>query len=435
MSFLNNKKNIFLIITGIIVFILIIVILKSLPKKPQNVSLTLWGYNIEPDVLQPLIDNFEAQNPQVKINYYQKDFDSYYDTLISAYANQNAPDMFLLPGNWLPLLENHIYPLNLQKDKELNQKVINDTYPPIVQQELKEGDYLLGIPLSIDTLVLYYNPSIFKYYNISKPPTSWEELKQLVPKLRKINPQKQITFAAIALGAPNVDWQTDILSNLMIQANSDISDPQQKLFTYYNQPYNSPIKDSPVLFAFKEYTQFANPLSPLYTWNQNISNSSLKAFSEGKVAMIFAYAQDEKIIHQYAPDLGELKAPFPGINNSVFYGKTLNIVVSNQSKNPEICWQFLKYLSSKDTSDTFSKLTNLPPSRLDLINENMANPTMKIFAQQALLSKSWYQFNYQLIDKDFSDAVIKIINNSQPLSVVLGQMTENLERLWRQQNQ
>ncbi|MGC8851682.1 MAG: ABC transporter substrate-binding protein [Minisyncoccia bacterium] len=431
---MNKKISIILLITFFI-FISIFLIV-NLSHRSQKINLTFWGYNISPQIIQPFIDAFEKQNPNIKISYYQKDINDYYNNLIDAFSNKNAPDIFLIYGSWLPLFDNHLYPLNLNKDSQINQRFIENNYPPIIKQELITDKYLRGIPLSIDTLVLYYNPTIFNESNISKPPRSWQDLLSLIAKLKRVNKEGQITRAAIALGTPNVNWQSDILANLMLQVGSDISDPSQKIFTFLNIPPNSPINIPPAVFAFSSYTQFANPKSQFYNWNQNLSDSSLKAFCEGKTAMILAYAQDKKFIDAYCPDLSYKIYPFPNINPTIFYGRTTNLVVNNESKYPDLAWKFLKFLATKEMSELYLKLNNVPPARLDLIQTSLSDPFLNIFASQALLSKSWYQFNYQIINEAFNKAVIEIINNQSINNIlsVLSNLAEYLQQQWRNQN-
>lgn len=426
---MNSKSKILLIVLLLIIFSIIIIIITKQRSTPRIIKLTFWGYDVSPQIMNPIIESFERQNPNFKLTYYQKDFNNYYTDLISAFANQQAPDIFMLPGNWLPLFEDHLAPLNLEKDKDYNLKLINDTYPSIINEELVNNNYLLGIPLSIDTLALYYNPALLKDSNITKLPNSWSEIYQLVPKLRKVNKQGQITRAAIALGASNVNWQTDILSNLMLQLGSNIVDKTTKQFTILN---NSKINIIPGISAFEEYAQFANPKSSLYTWNKDIANSSLKAFSDGKVAMILAYANDAKFINQYSPDLSYKIYPFPSIIPSVFYGRTTNLVVNKTSKNYSSSWAFLKYFATKDISSVYQKLTNQPPARLDLIQESLNNPFFNVFVSQTLLSKSWYQFNYQIINDAFDQIVTNLTTTNQNTATILGTAIDLLEQKWRQ---
>jgi len=407
----SRQKTILFVIVGIIIgFIILSVIWRRPSTKP--VTLEMWGIYDPPAVINPLINSFAREHKNISIHYTQKEAASYYDDLIKGFANNKAPDIFTLPGNWLPMLQDKISTLDLNKDKDLNLRIIKETYPQIVQDDLVSNNSLLGIPLSIDTLALYYNKDIFDYYKIPLPPQTWEDILTLIPKLRKTNSQGQVTRAAIALGtSDNINWSTDILSELMMKLDSSMVDKQNVKITFDDSLTQNNIRLIPGVEALKEYTQFAIPQSKYYTWGNNFPNS-IYAFAQGKTAMIISYNLSQQTIKKESPDLRYGITPFPffgfeNIGNQINYGRTMNVVVSNRSHFQQSAWQFLKYLSSQGVSQYYFAQTKNPPARLDLISSAMKDSRAGIFTSQILTSRNWYQFDFQKINSIFS----KMIND------------------------
>jgi len=433
----SRQKTIIFVIIGIIIGFIVLGIFWRRPST-KLVTLEMWGIDDSPAVINPLINSFSQQHKNISIHYTQKETASYYDDLIKGFANNKAPDIFMLPGNWLPMFQDKISVLDLNKDKDFNLRLLNETYPQIVQDDLVSNNSLLGIPLSIDTLALYYNKDIFDYYKIPLPPQTWNDILELVPKLRKTNPQGQITRAAIALGtSDNINWSADILAELMMKLGSSMVDKQNTNITFNNWITQDDTKLIPGVEALKEYTQFANPKSKYYTWGNNFPNA-IYAFSQGKTAMIISYNLSQQIIKQESPDLryGITRFPFFGfenIGNQINYGRTMNAVVSNRSKSQQAAWQFLKYLSSQGVSQYYFSQTKNPPARLDLISSAMKDSQAGIFASQILTSRNWYQFDFQQITSLFNKMINDINLGNISADQAVSSAASGIELEWRKQ--
>lgn len=431
----SRQKTILFVVIGIVIgFIVLSILLRR--QNPKPVSLEMWGVIDEPAVFTPLINSFQKNNPHISVHYIKKDPATYQNDLLKAFAANKAPDIFMLFGNWLPSYQGKIEPLNLKKDKDLNSLIISQTFPQVVQDDLVNNDFLLGIPLSIDTLALYYNKDIFDYYNIALPPKTWDEVVKLIPKLRKTNSQGQVTRAAIALGTSNnIDWASDILSELMMQLGSSMIDKTYQKVTFDEPVTQNGLKIIPGEEALKYFTQFANPKSSLYTWNNSFPNA-VSAFSQGKTAMIIGYNQAQNTIQKEAPGLRYSIASFPLLSSNkekINYARTMNLVVFNRSSYLKEAWQFLKYLIQLDNSQYYFLQTKNPPARLDLISLAINDPQAGVFASQILTSRDWYQIDSQEISTIFNEMIESVVLQNIPPNQAISTAASRIELL-RQQN-
>ena len=421
---LTIRQKKILLVAGLIIISVAFLGIKFHKTKPAPVSLEIWGILDDSKTFLPIIDNFQKKYPYTRINYTLKDKDTYHEDILKAFSDNQAPDIFMLWNSNLPYYENKISYLDLKKDKDLNLFDLDQTYPQIAKNELLKGDYLLGIPLYVDNLALYYNQDIFNYYNIALPPATWEEVLNLISRLRRINNQGQITRAAIALGSPyNVRWNFDIISTLMIQYGSNIVDIDKKQITFRYDLLLDGKKIVPGEEALKFYTQFSDSRSRYYTWNDNFTDSVI-AFSKGETVMLIGYNQAQKIIKEYNPNLNYGIASLPQFaansSNKINYGDTMSLVVSQNSKYPEECWQFLKFLAQKNTAKFYYLQTENPPARLDLIQDYVNEPISGIFTRQILTSQNWHQYNFQEITKIFQEMIEAVTHKGKsPIQAII----------------
>ncbi len=414
MTFTPRQKNIVIFVV-LIVLVIIFIGVKFHRTASRPVTLEMWGIIDDPQVISSLTTKYHRLYPNVSIKYSSKKQETYPQELLQAFASDKSPDVFMLFGNWLPLYEDKITPLNIQRDKILNLKTFNELYPEAAGQELIQGEYLKGIPLYIDTLSLYYNKDVFNYYNIALPPATWEEVLKLVPQLRKTSPEGQITKAAIAMGTgSNTNWSTDILAALMMQQGSSVIDPQTKQVTFQESRRESDSSYkmiSPGEEALKFYTQFANPRSRYYTWGSEFLNS-VPVFTMDGASMLIGYNRAQKIIKENNPGLNYGIAPLPHFANSstnVNVASIMTLVVSKRSPHSQIAWDFLKFLAQKDNAQFYFLQTKNPPARRDLIQSYLTDPQAGVFIGQTLSSKTWYQPDFQQVFQIFNDMIDSVL--------------------------
>ncbi len=434
MSLTSHQKKIILMAIGALLLFILAVIVFT-PRRVKPATLEIWGIIDKPEVFSPLISQFHKSYPQIQVKYVEKDSRSYQEELLQAFANDEAPDIFMLLGNWIPEYQDKIAPLDTRKEKTFNIKTITELYPDVVIKELLQKDKLWGIPLYVDTLALFYNKDIFDHYNIALPPQTWEEILQLVPKLRILDQQRNLLRSAIALGtANNINWSTDILSALMMQYGSSIVDASHKQATFDLPHEWLGQRIIPGEKALRFYTQFANVRSPYYTWNENKINSLL-SFARSKTAMVIGYHRAITIFQKYNPQLNFGVAPLPQFRNSPYkinYASTMNLVVNKRSSNTTAAWIFLKFLAQRNAAEQYYLATHHPPARRDLIAQHLNDPLTGTFISQILSSKNWYQCcataEKEILQKMIQDVSIK---KTDPRQTVYS-AAHQLNLLWKQ---
>lgn len=435
MSLTSHQKKIVLI-AFVVIFLIAFAGIFFRKVRPKPITLEIWGIRDDPSAFELITQAYNKSYPHITVNYTLKDEKTYHEDLLRAFADNQAPDILMLQDNWLPVYQDKIYPLDLNTDKYFNVFDLKQDYSPISLSGIIEDNHLLGLPLYTDTLVLYYNQDVFKHYNIVLPPTTWEEILDLIPTLRQVNPQGRISRAAIALGlASNIEWETDILSALMMQYGSEMVDLSEKRVIFDRAVERGNKSIAPGEEAINFYTQFANPYSRYYTWNDNMDNSII-AFSRGETVMMIGYNQAKKIIEGYSPNLSYGVTALPqfvdGSSSRINYGQTMVLAVLQSSQYQKASWDFLKFFNQKNIAQSYFNQTKNPPARLDLINESLNDLDSGVFIRQLLTTYNWYQYNFQDIKKIFQEMINGVLLKGEEPARAVGIARDNINLFWKQ---
>jgi ABC-type glycerol-3-phosphate transport system substrate-binding protein len=368
--------------------------------QQQKVSLTFWDPFEESANFQDLIGQYEQKHPNVTIVYTKKDINTYGADLLDALASGNGPDIFSINNSWLPQYQDKII---AAPDTAMTFKTYKDSFVDAAVADFTQNQKIYGVPLSVDSLALYYNKDILGTAGIATPPKTWAELSQDVQKMKRADSKGYFTLSGLAAGTnANVNRAVDILYLMMLQKgvvpySADGSRPQFAESVSANGNYTNPGLD-----GLTFYTSFANPSSPNYNWNSR-SDYSIDAFTNGRAAFLYSYSYTADTIRQKNPNLNfdVAQVPQPNLDNpSVNFANYWGEVVSKQTKAPNTAWDFLTFLSSKDSLDKYYALHKLPSSRKDLISLQIQDPDIGVFANANLTAKTFYK-----PDQDKQDAI------------------------------
>lgn len=368
-----------------------------------EVTLTWWGLWEDAGVVSPLIAEYEAAHPKVKINYVMQSHQDYRERLTNALAKGEGPDIFRFHNSWVPMFRKELdfLPSSLMSASEFSQ-----TFYPTATSDLTVGAGLVGIPLEYDGLVLYINQDIFDQ-NGKSPPTTWDDLRQTAISLTKKDEQGTITQAGVALGrVENVDHWQEILALMMLQNGVNLEKPTGKL-----------AED-----ALTFFTVFSSVDG---VWDATLPFST-QAFAAGKLAMYFGPSWRTFEIKTQNPNLKFKTVPVPQLPKTtpnepnISYASYWVEGVWARSKNKAAAWDFLKFLSSKENLEKLyqeeAKVRQFgePYPRPDMASLLNTDPILGALIAQAPDAQSWYLQSRtfdgptginSLIGKYFEDAI------------------------------
>jgi ABC-type glycerol-3-phosphate transport system substrate-binding protein len=397
--------------------------------KPIEVTLEFWGLWDNSDNWEEIIRKFESktynlngQKVNVSINYTKKDFSSYEEDIEKSKAKNNAPSIFMINNNWFGKYVDLLEPLsnNDAYTREYNLISYNDLlgiFPARTLIDAVYKDRLYGMPLYSDSLALYYNKDLFEKAKIDEPSKSWKEFNKVVKKLTILNNKDEIIQAGAAFGTgKNINRSSDILSLLIMQGGGSVIDNNGEVDINKEIEVNiiNGIENrTPGKRGIEFYTEFANPKKEIYSWNSGQENS-IKAFAQGRVAMMIGYSYYVKNLLAINSDLNYGISQMPQLENSTpinFSNVTIPAVsnlnnckvepveLSDKIDCAKISWSFLSFAAEKENSKQYLDLTGKVAARKDLIQEQIeSGGGISVFASQVESSRSYNKFDDKIDD-------------------------------------
>ncbi|MBU0731718.1 extracellular solute-binding protein [Patescibacteria group bacterium] len=389
---------------------------------PKAFTLEFWGVFDEEDYFQAQIAAFKANYPYVTIEYKKFRQEEYEQALFDAWAKGEGPDIFAVPNSYMGKYKEFIEPMpqamnvvtvttesTLGKEETVAQaqaikswtpSQLRALYPDVVymdtvylhktEDEKTATEKVFGLPLSIDTLALYYNKDILNQSQIALPPLTWTEFLEDVKKVTLIDKQGNIVRSGASMGTSNnIPRFFDIVSILMMQNGSAMVEDTNVVFT---QPSTTQEGYYPGVSAVDFYTSFASPDREAYSWNEDLPEA-MTYFAEGNVAFFLGYHYMLEEIQSESPNLNFDIASLPQVdpNVKVNYANYWNYSVAVNSEQSDMAWYFVQFLCSEENAAIYLEETGRPAALKNLIATQEDIYELTPFLDQLLTAASWYR--------------------------------------------
>jgi multiple sugar transport system substrate-binding protein len=357
----------------------------------STVTLTYWGL-WEPDsVMRPILDEFEAAHPKIKVQYVKQSPQEYRERLQSSLSQGKGPDIFRIHNTWVPMFSQFLSPV---PSSVYSTSDYDKFFYPTTRKDLISGSNYVAVPLMIDGLGMYVNNDLFKQAGISIP-KNWDDLRTAALVMSKCRSESGaclnnslVEVSGIAMGSTeNVDHWQDIIAVLMLQNNVNLNKP-----------------DSPSPTAAEDVISYFNSFNKTYhIWNPNLPSSTTQ-FINGKLAIYFAPSWRVFEIMQANPNLNFEIYPIPQVpidpvrnEKPITWASYWAEAVNSKTKNSAQSWELLKYLSSPEVlTKLYEKAVSSPRqfgepySRTDMAGLIQDSKYVGPYITQAPSAVSWY---------------------------------------------
>lgn len=397
-------------------------------------KVVIWG-TFSNESFKNTVEILKAGNSELSVSYVRKDPSFYQQDLIEAFANGTAPDLFIITPDMIKKNSNFIYKIPYENYPE---KTFRDSFIDGADIYM-DSEGILGFPVIVDPIVLYYNKDILSNENIVFPPKSWDELFTLNSTLTKRDNSGTISQSMIALGQyANVNNVKDILATLLLQNNNPIVERGVGLGTTNTISYNFVLDDNPLKYSVSPidsvlnfFLEFSDPSSTAYSWNRALPNS-LDMFTGGKLAFYIGRASELFNIESINPNLSFDVAQIPQIKDSTIrrtYGEISAVVINKKSANFTTAFSVAGALSTGDGATSLSTALSLPPVSRILLSTKPNNPYLFTFFNGALISRSWLDPDKVKSNLIFKELIENILSNSLSMSEALNKTRGQFELL------
>jgi multiple sugar transport system substrate-binding protein len=383
--------------------------------KPVEVTLAGWGASPEEqELLQQVLDEFQAKNPDVKVKY-EVIADRYMDVIKTRLIGGEAPDVFYLDAFEAPALiaENVLEPLDGYVTPDFD---LGDFEEPMLNAFKGTDGKMYGFPKDYSTLALFYNKKLFAEAGIDNPPATWEELLEISKKLTKRSGNQVEVYG---LGqAPELARQM-----FMIQA------------------YGGRVVDE------EGYAAFATPEAEkglALVVDQHLVDKTAgqpsdvgsgwggEMFGQQKAAMVIEGNWAIPFLQNTFKDLDFATAEVPTVNGKKgTMAFTVAYVMNKASKNKEAAWKLLSYLTGKEGMKTWTSKGFALPTRKSVAAELGFD---KDPLRGALVAGAPYATPWQagptlpIVMNNFNNLFVSAYMGDMPLSEALKQAQETANK-------
>ncbi|HNW55890.1 MAG TPA: extracellular solute-binding protein [bacterium] len=417
----------------------------------QPITINYWRAWDEPEDFQELIDKYTALHPNIKINYRKLRYEEYEKEIINALAEDRGPDIFSVENDWLLRYQNKIAPMpevismvypiqkggikkeiayEIKKTRSLSVKDLRSNFVDVVSDDVLIDNKIMGLPLSVDTLAMFYHKDLFNAEGIVNPPAYWDRnFQDVVKKMTKRDTQGNIVQAGAALGGgSNVERSQDIMAALMLQSKAPVIENGRVVF---NLESGTASRYYPGIEAVRFYSDFANVNKEVYSWDKSLG-SSFDMFVRGQSAIMFGYSYHIPLIiaarrsgfsgdnaEEYLRDLNIGISKLPQIAST---SQPVNIAnywvetVSKKSQHPNEAWDFVQYITKAENVTSYLNKVKRPTALRSLIEKQLSQEYLDVFASQLLTAKSWYHgYDSENANKIMSDLADSVVENPEQL--------------------
>ncbi len=403
---MSKLQIIITVIVILVAFLAILVFSGVLPGirpfgSQRTSDIEMWG-TIPEEIFSEAILELHRDFRNISLIYVEKSQADFESELINALAAGQGPDLIIFPDEFILKHRDKILPLTVEV---LTERNFRDTFIDGTELLiLKEG--ILGLPLVLDPLVLYWNRDLFRNAALSQPPQTWDEFLTASQQLTQIDNAGNIIQSGAALGLEtNVEHFKEIISLLVLQSGNPIVDKDTLQVLFAEEVPGASLR--PAQGALRFFSEFSNPRKASYSWSQAKSLSS-EAFLQGTLAMYFGFGSEFQNLRAKNPHLNFDLAPVPQIRGSsadISYTRFLSLGITRSSQNPEAAFLAMRFFVSNSQLRRISQNLLLAPSRRGLLAEKTENPVLEVLNQEAIKARSWLDIDSTRTSEIFANMI------------------------------
>ncbi|MBP1041017.1 ABC transporter substrate-binding protein [Vagococcus sp. BWB3-3] len=310
-------------------------------------DVTLWGSWSGDQIaqLEKQIESYNSSQDKYKVNYVMQE--QVEEKLLTGLAGGELPDVILWDRYQTALYASKGALYAIDELVEKDDVKMADFYSEAVK-EMTYQDDLYGLPLLVDTRILFYNKTLMADHQV---PTTWDEMVAVAPEVtkRKGKTLEQAGFSLEDIGLFNM---------YALQAGLDLISPDGQSLNFNNPAGESVLNLWQTLQNDKK------------VYDRGFDDNNTQ-FAAGKLAMNYngpwALADLNKVEGlEYGVSL-PLAGP-NGDQGSVMGG--FGLVMPKKSNNEEGAWDFMKWWTTQPENGVeFAKISGWIPANQQAAND------------------------------------------------------------------
>ena len=367
---------------------------------------------------------FEERNSDVTIEFYPIYWSAYWNRLASSIAagGEAAPDIFHIP---MGLVEEYIARGQIIPTNELaiSNAEIEHNYLPWTVQRGKRGDDYYGLPVDIQTLVMFRHNELYEEAGLdpSAPYTDHADLLEQALTLTKKASGKTEQIGCDTSYASA--WQTILFQQYLQQDMNGADWIDEKTNWLVWQDYPEMLETFKWFCALSAEADDSEFLSFL---------SRSENFVLGKVGMRIGHPGDRSILENMVPDLDYSIVPFaPRSADQPLYtagSHWMWVVGQWATDKSETAWNWGSFCTNREAQATWNAMAGGLPSFNDLVADERFRPddNASVCMDSLDYSTPWEWVGWVEWIKELNDARDRVVKENEEAEKSFDTLTANL---------
>jgi len=302
-------------------------------SQVQNKSeITFWTLQMSDfsPYMNGVIEEFEKQNPQIKIKWVDVPFSEGEKRTLAAILSDNPPDLINLNPDFSAILaqKGALEKINQADVEQFNQEII---------ESLKYKDQLYAIPWYATSAITIYNKALYRKAGYSTPPRTYEKLARLAPAIK----DRTGAYAFMPTITEN-DTMLKILNKYGINSWGNInSEKAVEIFDFYKELYTK-------------------NLIPKETITQT-QREALEKYMSGQIVFFQSGANFLNMIKENSPaiykDTDVARQIVGDLKQNDF--SLMNFVIPVKAPKKQDALKFALFMTNEENQLKLAKLTNV----------------------------------------------------------------------------
>lgn len=352
---MNKKFYTKTVLLGVLILVMLLACM-NVSAKQKKIKLVYWTYVEEYtktlDYYRVQLKEFQKKYPHVDIEFLMIPYEGSDAKLLTAFTGRkNAPDMFVGKVPYFAGGLGVAEPVPADLAKHYDNVIVDK-----IKEFVKHDGKFYGYPLESDLgMMLFYNTDMFKEAGLdpNKPPRTLDELVDYAKKLTKYDKDGNITRQGFAIRfTGNPTGIADKWLPFLHACGGRLYSPDgKKASGYINSPESI------------EALQFYVDLVYKYKVSSLTLGKPDDTFPKGQAAMFTRESWQVGWLKENAPDISFATSPLvsgratPGI--SLLF--TQAIMVYKYGPNKDMCWEWLRFITTKEHDMHIAKLEGYLP--------------------------------------------------------------------------
>jgi multiple sugar transport system substrate-binding protein len=395
------------------------------PPAEQAVKLAHWQHHStsRAQTVEQFKARYEDENPNVTIDFQSIPWADYWGKLASAIAagKGSAPDVFQIP---MGLVEEYVAGGNLVPVDELvvsSEKIASDYMPWTVQRGKKGSEYY-GLPLDVQTLLIFRNDALFEEAGLD-PKKDFVDFADFTDQAAKLTKKNGDVTDQIGIDTGYYSaWLTMLFQQYLQREQNGTMwvDPKTNTLVWPNYPA--------VLDAFKWFVKLSAES------DDSAFMTGQDRFALGKAAMALNHPVSRGTLKSTAPDLKYTITKFPVRSpgqTPYTAGSHWMWVVGKWAPDTKVAWDWCYYCTNKPAQMVWSDVGGDLPSHTELVDDPRfrKDENANVVMDSLKYATPWEWVGWAEWVKETGDARDRVVIGGEEPETSFNMMVENLNKV------